>query len=126
VLQLLDFLAFDIVVLHNVFRWWKATGKLLKAVGGEAGAVAQTLRAELEEFRQYVPLINALRNPGLKDRHWNKISSIAGAPVKADERFSLSVALSMRLMSHVTVIEEISASASKEYGLEKALDRMQV
>jgi dynein heavy chain len=113
-------------MLHSPFRWWKATTKLLKTVTGEAAPVAQTLRSELEDFRQYVPLITALRNPGLKDRHWSKISSIVGASVRPDERFSLCVALSMGLKVHLTQIEEISASASKEYSLEKSLDKLQV
>ena len=42
------------------------------------------MRQQLQAFQQHVPLITALRNPGLRDRHWEKISAAVGCPVKAD------------------------------------------
>lgn len=88
--------------------------------------MVKKLRTELQEFIKYVPLITALRNPGLKDRHWNSISRIVGANVKADDSFSLSLAISMGCVTHLAAVAEVSESASKEYTLEKAVDKMQV
>lgn len=45
----------------------------------------------------HVPLIVALRNPGLKDRHWDKLSAAVGAPLQADSSFSLARALQLGL-----------------------------
>jgi hypothetical protein len=42
------------------------------------------VRQQLQAFQQHVPLITALRNPGLRDRHWEKISAAVGCTVKAD------------------------------------------
>ncbi len=121
------------------------------------------MRAKLEEFQAHMPLITALRNPGLRDRHWDRISTACGFPVKADEAFSVSRALQLvrepptlppralplplarrtsvgancaaervacvlraqGLPKYLVQIEEVSEYASKEYSLERTLDKMQ-
>jgi dynein heavy chain len=65
-------------------RWWRGSAKLLKQLTGAPLEVAEAVRQQLQEFQQHVPLISALRNPGLRDRHWEKISAAVGCPVKAD------------------------------------------
>ena len=42
------------------------------------------VRVKLEDFQQHIPLITAMRNPGLRDRHWERITNAVGFPVKAD------------------------------------------
>ena len=42
------------------------------------------VRVKLEEFQQYIPLVTAMRNPGLRDRHWERLTTAVGFPVKAD------------------------------------------
>ena len=72
-----------------------------------------------------MPLIVALRNPGLRDRHWDRMSKEVGFKVKADEGFSVSRALQMELPKFMSKIEEVSEHASKEYSLERTLEKMQ-
>ena len=43
-------------------------------MAGPAAEVLANLRSKLEGFQEHLPLIKALRNPGLRDRHWDKIS----------------------------------------------------
>ena len=81
---------------------------------------------KLEDFQKHIPLITAMRNPGLRDRHWERITNAVGFPVKADAGFSLNRALQLNLPKYMTEIEEMSEYASKEYSLEKTLDKMQV
>ena len=47
-------------------------------------------------------------------------------PVKADASFSVSRALQLQLPKQLEVLEEVSEYASREYSLERALDKMQV
>lgn len=68
----------------HVCRWLRSSAKLLKQLTGAPLAVAEALRQQLQSFQQHIPLITALRNPGLRDRHWEKISAAVGCPVKAD------------------------------------------
>lgn len=99
---------------------------VIQTITGEASQVAQTLRAKLHAFRQHVPLIVALRRPGLKERHWSRISAAVGTQLRIDEHFSLATALKLGLMEHLGVIEEEAERASKEYALERGIERMQV
>ena len=43
-------------------------------MAGPAAEVLANLRGKLEGFQEHLPLIKALRNPGLRDRHWDNIS----------------------------------------------------
>ncbi len=114
------------------------------------------MRAKLEDFQQHISLITAMRNPGLRDRHWERITNAVGFSVKADAGalglcpgndwgseqcegiahpfihtllrsagFSLNRALQLGLPKFISDIEEMSEYASKEYSLEKTLDKMQ-
>ena len=47
-------------------------------------------------------------------------------PVKAVASFSVSRALQLQLPKQLEVLEEVSEYASREYSLERALDKMQV
>jgi len=33
--------------------------------------VAQEIKQSIEEFKPYIPLIQGLRNPGMRQRHWD-------------------------------------------------------
>ncbi|KAG2430891.1 hypothetical protein HXX76_009864 [Chlamydomonas incerta] len=112
-------------VAADVDRWWRSTAKLGKQLDKEPLEVVTAVRAKLEDFQVHLPLITALRNPGLRDRHWERISTAAGFPVRADAGFSLSRALQLGLPKHLAAIEEVAEYASKEYSLERALDKMQ-
>lgn len=82
-------------------------------------------RERLSNFQNHIPMICALSNPGLRDRHWEKISATVGFTVKADASFSVSRALQLDLPKFLPDIEETSEFATKEYSLEKAIDKMQ-
>lgn len=71
-----------------------------------------------------MPLVQTLFNPGLRERHWEQISEIVGFMLKPDETFSLSKLVDMNLEPFVTNFEGISESASKEFSLEKAMEKM--
>ena len=51
--------------------------------------VTKSVRSSFEEFKPKLPLINDLRNPALKKRHWEKIAQIIGDNLKKeiDERY---------------------------------------
>ncbi len=77
------------------------------------------------EFRPYVPLIAALRQPGMRDRHWDQISTALEMDVHPTEAFTLTTAINMGLLHHLEAIQEVSELASKEYGIEVMLQKMQ-
>ena len=82
------------------------------------------VKAKVEEFKEHMPLVQTLFNPGLRDRHWERISEIVGFPVRPDESSCLSKFVDMNLGPYIPKFESISEAASKEYALEKALEGM--
>ena len=82
------------------------------------------MKSKVEDFKHHMPLIQTLFNPGMRDRHWDQVSEIIGYPLKPDDDMCLSKMVDMNLDNHVTKFENISEAASKEYSLEKALEKM--
>ena len=37
--------------------------------------VAQEVKDKIEDFKPYIPLIQGLRNPGMRNRHWEQVGS---------------------------------------------------
>ena len=42
--------------------------------------VAQQIKQDIEEFKPYIPLIQGLRNPGMRQRHWDIVRQISLSP----------------------------------------------
>ncbi|CAK9112546.1 Dynein axonemal heavy chain 1 (Axonemal beta dynein heavy chain 1) (Ciliary dynein heavy chain 1) (Heat shock regulated protein 1) (HSRF-1) (hDHC7) [Durusdinium trenchii] len=84
--------------------------------------VAKKIKKEADTFKQYLPLIHALCNPGLRPRHWEEISEVVHFAMERDSAFTLSRVVDMDVATHLTALQEISDSASREYGLEKTLE----
>lgn len=64
-------------------------------------------------------------NPGLKPRHWDEITKIVGITISADKDMQLRRLLKdTEIMKFLSQIEEISDNASKEFGIEKILNKM--
>ncbi len=40
------------------------------------------VKDKVEEFKPYLPLLQGLRNPGMRDRHWQKLSEELGFELK--------------------------------------------
>eukprot|EP00959_Pyramimonas_sp_CCMP1952_P452643 9466939-Pyramimonas_sp.AAC.2 len=45
---------------------------------GKCADNCEKVRVEVEAFKQYTPLITALRSPGMRERHWQKITADIG------------------------------------------------
>lgn len=49
-----------------------------------------TLRDEVAAFREFVPLVQALRNPGMRKRHWAQLSERLGVDLRPDRADTLA------------------------------------
>ena len=47
--------------------------------------------SKLDEFRLHLPLLVAMTNPGLRERHWNAMSSVVGFSIEPDDSMTLAL-----------------------------------
>nr|XP_061814136.1 dynein axonemal heavy chain 1-like [Nerophis lumbriciformis] len=89
-------------------------------------SVASHIRAKIEEFRPYVPLVQGLRNPGMRMHHWESLSETIEIKVVPQAKLTLSRCLELGLQNHMDAIAKVAETAGKEYTIEQALNKMKV
>ncbi|KAL0237672.1 hypothetical protein PCE1_001066 [Barthelona sp. PCE] len=88
--------------------------------------IAVTTKEKIEEFVPHIPLLQALRGPGMRERHWKELSLELGFELNPDEddSFTLRDFFSLNLPSHELAIFKVTDYASKEFMIEEALSKM--
>ena len=87
--------------------------------------LSQTIQEQIKTFKECLPVIHILCNPGLRARHWEKMCTIAGFKITPDSGTSLRKMLKYDLEPHLEAFEGVSVAASKEFSLEKAMQKME-
>ncbi|KAL8620603.1 hypothetical protein ACOMHN_017884 [Nucella lapillus] len=90
----------------------------------QAVSVCNTVMDNMRDFKEIVPVISIMCNPGIRDRHWTKMSDIAGFDLTPDTGTTLRKVLKLNLDPYMDQFEQISGGASKEFSLEKAMKKM--
>ncbi|CAL8305136.1 unnamed protein product [Lota lota] len=113
-------------VCEQLDLMWRNVYKLTKQFSSLPGPrrVAETFRRKMDQFKQHLPVLSTICNPGIKERHWEQISSIVGFEIRPDGDASLATMVERGLSKFSDKLEEIGASASKEYSLEKVMEKM--
>jgi dynein heavy chain len=55
-------------------------------------------------------MICALRNPGMRDRHYKMLTERFGLEIHSSPAFTVNVARSLGLQNHMAILTEVSAS----------------
>lgn len=113
----------------NVDRFSIAINKAAKFFGKAAleqqSAIANKIKAQIQDFVPEVPMIVTLRNPGMRDRHWEQIAAQLKVDIIPIENFTTEQIISLNLKDSLELIQKIGESAAKEYQIEQALDKME-
>ena len=113
----------------EIYRTLIKAGKEFDRIGEKrqvAKRIAESLQNEVKEFiNESVPLMLLICNPGMRDRHWADIEAVTGIRIPKGEVYTMNMMLELGLQHHVKAIEDICVSASKEYGLQIAMDKME-
>ena len=78
----------------------------------------------IEKFKENIRVISCLCNPGIRQRHWNRMSEIIGYDITPNSGSSLRKVLRLSLDEFMDRLEEVSVSATKEHALEQSLNEM--
>ena len=80
--------------------------------------IAQEVKLQIEDFKPHIPLIQGLRNPGMRHRHWEQLSEELGFPLFPKADLTFKKCLDMNLQKHVEKIAKVAEVAGKEYAIE--------
>ena len=72
------------------------------------------MRGRVEQFKRTMPLIQDLKNPALRPRHWTQLKTEVGKDFDhTGDDFTLEKIIDLGLDQHSTAIGDISGAASK-------------
>jgi dynein heavy chain len=103
----------------------KAAKYFTKANLEHQSAIANKIKTQVMDLSPEVPMIVTLRNPGMRDRHWEKIANQLKVDIMPIENFTTAQIIALNLKDSLELIQKIGESAAKEYQIEKALDKME-
>ncbi|XP_060697694.1 dynein axonemal heavy chain 6 [Hemiscyllium ocellatum] len=108
----------------EVAKYSKFVNQLEK--GLPSNTVAATLKDNVEQMRQKLPVITDLRNPFLKHRHWESIEHCIGARlIDVVEPVTLARLIELNAFDHAEEIQNVSGQASGEAALETILKKVE-
>nr|XP_046251760.1 dynein axonemal heavy chain 12 isoform X2 [Scatophagus argus] len=86
--------------------------------------LCSSVMEQINEFKDHIPLVSILCNPGIRARHWDQMSQIVGYDLIPESGTTLRKLLKQNLAPYLEEFDSISAAASKEFSLEKAMQTM--
>jgi len=97
-------------------------GKLLREVKDKNWEISETIKGRIDQFKRTMPLVQDLKNPAMRDRHWNQIKAEVQKPFEhSGDKFTLEKIIELGLDQYSEQICDTSAAASNELSIEQAL-----
>ncbi len=87
--------------------------------------VVQDLKAQVIQFRETMPVVEALGNKKLKTIHWEEIKDVLRTDIDLQAKeFTLDALISLNAAKHKDEIHNISVTAAQEFYLEEKLEEI--
>lgn len=103
--------------IENYIKDFRKLPKVVRSM-----PVGQILDLKMKQFKSVVPLMVALKNEAMRERHWKELMEKTGITFDmAPERFTLENMFAMELHRYQTIAEEIINNAIKELQIEKGV-----
>ncbi|XP_018339413.1 PREDICTED: dynein heavy chain 1, axonemal-like isoform X2 [Trachymyrmex septentrionalis] len=85
-------------------------------------AIAITIKDQIEVFKPYISVIQALRCPGMKNRHFKELNKKIG--IEFTPTLSFKNLLDFNIMEHKETVKTVADTAAKEFLIENILDKI--
>jgi dynein heavy chain len=95
---------------------------------------ALAMKAQVDAFKPVVPLALSLRKAGMRERHWDQLTTAVGFDVRPPDEpqtnedgtpaFTLTSLVDLGMLKHVDAAEEVGERAFKEHHIETSLRKM--
>jgi len=110
--------------VKTLFKTVKAFEK--REDSGHVLTIAKDIKQQIDEFAPNVPIVVGLRNNGMRERHWQQVTDLVGAPVNPEmEDFTLEKFIELGMVNHAEEVADIGDRSGKELGIENQLHAMQ-
>lgn len=80
---------------------------------------------EIKKWLKFLPLCGQLRDPSMRERHWDMIRQKVGVNFVIDEKLLLSDIYKLELGKYADDVEEITDQANQEAKMEKTLNEIE-
>uniref|UniRef100_H2ZMD9 Dynein axonemal heavy chain 3 n=1 Tax=Ciona savignyi TaxID=51511 RepID=H2ZMD9_CIOSA len=102
---------------------WRTAYKLTKSFSDAAGPrrIAEQVKTKIDKFKQHLPILSTICNPGIKERHWDQVQFFCNFSKKQRLWYRYVLCDFYVLL---TRMEQIGTNAGKEFALEKNLYKM--
>jgi dynein heavy chain len=88
--------------------------------------VLQLIQGKVENMKELMPILSALCNKNLKDKHWVQILELieGGTALLGKQFINFQELIGLNVKAHFDRIEEISARATGEFSIEQDLEKI--
>ncbi|XP_066581151.1 dynein axonemal heavy chain 2 [Prorops nasuta] len=96
--------------------------RLCKELKEKNWEILEATRLRVDKFRRTLPLITALKNPAMRNRHWTRVKETVNKDFdETSEEFTLNAIMKMEMQTFADQINEISNAATMELSIENNL-----
>ncbi|XP_037870398.1 dynein axonemal heavy chain 2 isoform X3 [Bombyx mori] len=107
---------------ENVMFLFRNFNRLSRQLKDKGWDVIETTRVKVDAFRRTLPLIGDLKNPCMRERHWERIKTLMAVEFDENsEDFKLEVIMRLNFQAYSDEIAEISNAATMELNIENGL-----
>ncbi|XP_011707083.1 PREDICTED: dynein heavy chain 1, axonemal-like, partial [Wasmannia auropunctata] len=90
----------------------------------QMASIAHNVKDQIEAFKPYADMIQGLRYPGMKSRHFEKLTKETGIQIALTPTLTFKNLLALGVMKHENIVKTVADAAAKEFLIESTLDKM--
>ena len=109
-------------IARNISSITKVVSRAKRSM--ESSLVIQKLKANIDSFKETLPVVSDLRLPTLQRHHWEQIHSLFHHEIQSDANFTLGTLIALNATAHKNAIAQIANSANNESKLVAQLNKV--